>query len=110
MVSSKLGVTNPFVSGTQIGGEVVAISTVSQNIDDHGATIPVGTTRILIIPTAATYWGNKKTVTSSTGYSHAAGEGFILEHDQIATAEIIAGTGTPNCLVVYFGMKNTRPL
>ena len=54
MVSSKLGVTNPFVSGTQIGGEVVAIDATSRNIDTHGATIPSGTTRILIIPTAAT--------------------------------------------------------
>lgn len=103
MVSSKLGVTNPFVSGTQIGGEVVAIDTTSRNIDTHGATIPSGTTRILIIPTAATYWGNNKTVTSSTGYSHAAGEGFVIEHDQIASHRIIAGSGTPNCLVVYFG-------
>ena len=105
MVNSKLGVTSPFVSGTQIGGEVVAIDTTSRNIDTHGATIPSGTTRILIIPTAATYWGNfpNSAVTSSTGYSHAAGEGFVLEHDQIASAEIIAGTGTPNCLVVYLG-------
>jgi hypothetical protein len=102
-VNSKLGVSTPHVSGTQIGGEVVAISTTSQNIATHGATIPSGTTRILIIPTATTYWGNNKTVTSSTGYSHAAGEGFVLEHDQIASAEILADSGTPNVLVVYLG-------
>ena len=103
MVNSKLGVTTPFINGTVIGGEVVAIDTTSRNIDTHGATIPSGTSRILIIPAATTYWGNNKTVTSSTGYTHAAGEGFVIEHDQIASAEILAGTGTPNVLVVYFG-------
>jgi hypothetical protein len=49
------------------------------------------------------YWGNNKTVTSSTGYTQLVGKGFVIEHAQIPSAEVIADSGTPTMVVVYFG-------
>jgi hypothetical protein len=103
-VNSKLGVSTPHVEGTVIGGETLTLSTTSGTLaGQHSATIPSGTTRILCIPAATVYWGNNKIVTSSTGYTQLVGKGFTIEHAQISSAQVIADSGTPTMVVVYFG-------
>ena len=103
-VNSKLGVSTPHVEGTVIGGETLTLSVTSGTLaGQHSATVPSGTSRILCIPTATTYWGNNKTVSATNGYSQAAGKGFVIEHAQINSAEVMAGEGTPTMVAVYFG-------
>ena len=102
-VNSKNGVSTPYIEGTVIGGETLTLDVTSGNLASHDATIPSGTTRVVCVPSAGIHWGNNKTVTSSVGYTAAAGEGFVIEHDQIASAEIIADSATPTLVVVYLG-------
>jgi hypothetical protein len=104
MVTSRLGVTKPFVSGTVLGAESRALSTSSGTLAaGFGFTIPSGTTRILCIPTATTHWNPIAAATTSVpSYSQAANEAFVLEHDQLG-ARIRAAAATPDLNVVYLG-------
>ena len=103
-VNSKLGVSTPHVEGTVIGGETLTLSVTSGTLaGQHSATVPSGTSRVLCVPSATTYWGNNKTVSSVNGYSQVAGKAFVIEHAQINSAEVAAAADTPTMVVVYFG-------
>ena len=62
-----------------------------------------GTTRILCVPAATTHWANNATATTSFGYSQTVGKAFVIEHNQINSAQVRAASGTPTMVTVYFG-------
>ena len=103
-VNSKLGVSTPHVEGTVIGGETLTLSVTSGTLaGQHSATVPSGTSRILCVPAATTHWANNATATTAFGYSQAAGKAFVIEHDQINSAQVRAASGTPTMTATYFG-------
>ena len=107
-ITSKLGISTPHVEGTVIGGETLTLSVTSGTLANYGsahhsATIPAGTTRILCVPAATTHWANNATATTAFGYSQAAGKAFVIEHDQINSAQVRAASGTPTMTATYFG-------
>ena len=103
-ITSKLGVSTPHIEGTVIGGETLTLSVTSGTLaGQHSATVPSGTTRILCVPAATTHWANNATATTAFGYSQAAGKAFVIEHNQISSAQVRAASGTPTMVAVYFG-------
>ena len=109
-ITSKLGVSTPHVEGTVIGGETLTLSDTSGTLaGGHSATVPSGTTRILCVPAATTHWANNATATTSFGYSQTAGQAFVIEPEQISSAQVRAASGTPTMVAVYFGnVSNLR--
>jgi hypothetical protein len=109
-ITSKLGVSTPHVEGTVIGGETLTLSVTSGTLaGGHSATVPSGTTRILCVPAATTHWANNATATTSFGYSQTAGQAFVIEPEQISSAQVRAASGTPTMVAVYFGnVSNLR--
>lgn len=87
-----------------LGAEEVAISTTAQSLATHGATIPAGTTEMLVVPQASGALHHHPTGTPSTTFGHAVAalEPFVLEHHQLAS-KVAADSGTPNVVLVYLG-------
>ena len=107
MVNSKLGVSTPYVEGTVIGGETLTLSVTSGTLaGQHSATVPSGTSRSLCVPAATSHWANNATATTSFGYSQAAGKAFVIEHDQINSAQVRAASGTPTMTATYLGIPS----
>ena len=91
------------VKGRILDAEAIAGSVTAQKLATHGATIPSGTTQILVIPEAEIiYWHPTGTPSSTFGHQIAALEPFVLEHNQF-DAKVRAATGTPQWVLVYFG-------
>ena len=108
--TSKLDVSTPHGEGNVIGGETLPLSAKSGTLaGEHSATVPSGTTRILCVPSATTHWANNATATTSFGYSQTAGQAFVIEPEQISSAQVRAASGTPTMVAVYFGnVSNLR--
>ena len=64
-------------------------------------TIPAGTTRIYIVPSAACHWHPTGTPTSSFGHAVAADKPFVLEHKDMRTAKIIGDAGAITATCIY---------
>ena len=91
------------IKGRVLDSEAIATSNTAKTLAGHGATIPAGTTQILIIPeTEIIYWHPTGTPSSTFGHEIAPLEPFVLEHNQFK-AKLVAATGTPQWVLVYFG-------
>ena len=100
-------------SKIQVGGvmfkshESLTIGDAAETLATSGATIPSGTTQILCMPASALHHHPTGTPTASFGHAIAAGEGFVIEHQDIPRTKIFSDNDNDQTMIVaYFGYES----
>ena len=108
MANTKLPISHMNVKGFDdlLGFEQVTIGDASESLATAGATLPNGTTRIIVQAAAALHWTPNGTATATFAHAVAANHFFVLEKDQLASEIFSDDDNDQNVLVAYFGHWN----
>ena len=87
--------------------ERITIGDAAETLATAGATIPNGTTQILCLPAEALHHHPTGTPTATYGHAIAAGEAFVLEHQDIPRTKIFTDDDSDqNMDLVYLGYES----